>query len=64
MKTKWNISLFKVILLFILGVGVGGEIVLVATNNMSLIGGSLQIIGAIGISIVLLMSCRIHEEHK
>jgi hypothetical protein len=64
MNTKWNFSLSKVIILFILGIGIGGEIVFVATSNISLLGGSLQIISTTCVSLVVLMSCRKRQEHN
>jgi hypothetical protein len=58
MKTKFEIPIYKVVLLFFAGFVAGGALALVLTNNMPLLGGSLLIISMILVSIVILISVR------
>ena len=58
MKTNLELSIYKVVLLFIAGVIAGGAIAMVLTNDMSMFGGSLQVISMILISIAILISSR------
>lgn len=64
MKGNWQFSFSKVVLLFFSGIMIGGAIALVTTNNLSLLGGSLQIISMVLVSIAVLISCRKKEESK
>ena len=61
MKTKFEISIYKVVLLFFAGVMAGGALAMVLTNNMPLLGGSFQIISMILGSAAILISSRKNE---
>ena len=58
MKTSWEFPLSKVILLFFAGIMIGAEISLLATNNTKILGGILQIVSMLCVSIAVLISCR------
>ena len=58
MKTSWEFPLYKVILLFFAGIMIGVEISLLATNNTKILGGILQIVSMLFVSIAVLISCR------
>jgi hypothetical protein len=61
MKSKWEFSLYKVVLLFYIGMIIGGAIALLTTNNMNILGGILVIVSMILVSVSILMGCRKKE---
>ena len=61
MPYKWNFVLHKILILYLCGIVIGGEIELLLTNNVSLITGILEIIAMLLVTLTVVLSCRTKE---
>jgi NhaP-type Na+/H+ and K+/H+ antiporter len=64
MNSKWNFSLFKVILIFCCGIVLGSDIILLSMKDVSKIGAWCGIIAMLLVATSVLMGARIKEQKK
>ena len=58
MKQQWSFSIFKVVLLYLCGIVVGAEIVLLGTGNVGPLAGGLEIATMAIVTVYLVVSSR------